>query len=80
MGKMEEVGGLGATQPWGATSKGLNCQEKFAAPVRGAASSRKRGSRDGPVLAQTGSSGSGNGSTHGSSALALSSLLSESLG
>lgn len=77
---MEEVRGLGVAQPWGATSKGLNCQDKFAAVVRGAASSRKRGSWDGLVVTQPGSSGSGNGSIHGSSALALSSLLSESMG
>lgn len=84
--KREDVRVLGATWPQSATSKGLTCQKKFAALVRGAASSRKQGSGDGPARGsasarpcwQRGSISSSG--ICGSSAPALSSLLSESLG
>lgn len=52
MCKWEEVRALGATWPPRATSKGLTCQKEFTALVRGAASSRKQGSGDGPARAQ----------------------------
>lgn len=87
MCKRKEVRALGATWPQErATSKGLSCQKKFAALVRGAASSRKQGSGDGPARGSAsarpcwqGGSISSSGIC-GSSAPALSSLLSESLG